>query len=309
MKILYTLGCLLLASALQAQDRTLFNLNVGNETYYSSTNFYIVSSPGWDDAPITNQQLGFDFNFHGKTYSEFHINPNGNIYFGADPAKSVIDVFGVDLYDNPNDQDTAIITVATAIFGSNKIKIIEWKNARFKNGAANDVANFQIWLDKDANKVTFVFGSCTASAGAFGSDNGPTCAIWDEPSNSYLFLSADPANPTTNRTWKMPFPHLNGLPAEGTTYEFTQMINSVHHPEPVQTSTYPNPATDKLQVRVANGIIQSLRIRNMNGQVQHVAYTIQENKAQVQVDELAPGIYLLCVEEKDNNQVIRFIVQ
>lgn len=301
MKKLYILltACLLTAAT---QAQTLFNLTVGNETYFSAPGSSIVSAPGWDNDPILSQQLAFEFPFHGKKYTEFHISPNGNIYFGNDPLTSVIDPFGCDLYDNPNDDDTAMIRVVNLGTGSNHVKVIEWQNARFKQGEADDVANFQIRLHESGN-VTFVYGKIVASAGAFGSQSGPFCGIWDDISGTYLFLHDDPSNPAQQRSFSLPFPNLSGTPGEGTTYSLSQDINSVKSANVFPLYIYPNPASNLVTVSAKDGFEQEIEIYNANGQAITLPIRHYENSIELDTRILGQGIYF--IQMKDQGSVYR----
>ncbi len=306
MKTLFTILGSLLVSATMAQ--TKFELNATTETYYAAPAPYYVSTPGWDDDPIEYQQLGFEFTFHGKKYTQFHISPNGNIYFTDDPFESVIDPFGCDLYDNPNDGDTASIVTQTLGSAGNRVKVIEWRNARFKTGAESDVATFQIRLFENGGNINFLYGDIVASEGAFGEATGSFCGIWDDLSSSYLFLHGNTEAPSMQRTFGLPFPTLDGVPANGTKYEFTSVVNSVDPVTTLPLNIYPNPAKGNTHIQLENENMKSLQVYTMRGEVVNIAYTQNGSELTLETNELPSGMYLIRVLDADAVRIARLVV-
>ncbi|MDX5321591.1 MAG: T9SS type A sorting domain-containing protein [Bacteroidota bacterium] len=297
MRTLLTLAGALVLSTSMAQK--MYQMTPGNETYYPGPSPYSASMPGWDNDPIEYIQLGFDFEFHGKKYSEFHISPNGNIYFDLNnPLNSVIDPFGTDLWDNPNDGDTARILISTIGSPGAKVKIIAWENARFKNGAESDVANFQIRLFEANGQISFVYGDIVASAGAFGTNSGPFCGLWDDNTTTYLFLHGDPASPSLDRKFALPFPNLNGVPVSGTRYTFTQEVNSVDHALNLGVNVFPNPANHLVNIALENGQVKTVALFNVAGQKIEIDWQIEGDQATLNVAGLPEGIYVLKVEDE-----------
>ncbi len=283
-----------------------YQLTVGSETYTQAPNPTTVSMPEWDDAPIEYQQIGFDFPFYGTTYTQFHIDPNGNIYFTGNAFETVIDPFGADLTDLPGDNDTALILTQTLGTAGNQVKVIEWRNARFKTGAATDVANFQIRLFEDG-RIAFVYGNIVASAGAFGSGTGPFCGAWDDVSGKYLFLHEDPAAPTLKRTFSLPFPQLDGVPAENTRYGFGISTSIPQYTGPADLRIYPNPTASRLNVEVSEA--QALEVFATNGQKQHLPMERSGTEWTLDVSGLAEGVYLIRVYSAEGIRNTRFTVK
>lgn len=306
MKTLFTIISSMMVSATMAQ--TMFNLDVSTENYYPVNAPYTVSMPGWDNDPIEHQQLGFEFTFHGKKYTEFHISPNGNIYFGTDPLASVIDPFGCDLWDNPNDGDTASIVVKTVGTAGKAVKVIEWRNARFKKGAESDIANFQIRLFEETGNIHFVYGNIVASEGAFGESTGSFCGVWDDPAKTYIFLHGDVSSPAVDRTFKLPFPTLDGVPAEGTKYGFTSVVNGVSPVKPLPLNLYPNPTQGNVTIQLENEAIASLNVYTLTGKKVQINHVQEGNQIQLRTAELPAGTYLVRIEDTDAVRVARLMV-
>jgi len=306
MKTLFTILGSLLASSAMAQ--TMFRLNATTETYYAAPAPYYISTPGWDDEPIEYQQLGFEFTFQGKKYTQFHISPNGNIYFTDNPFESVIDPFGCDLYDNPNDGDTASIVSQTLGSAGNRVKIIERRNARFKTGAESDVATFQIRLFEKDGKIAFLYGDIVASEGAFGEATGSFCGIWDDVTKTYLFLHGSTTAPSLKKTFGLPFPNLDGVPANGTKYEFNSVINSVNPVSTMPLNIYPNPAKGNTHIQLENENMQSLQVYSMSGELVNITYTQIGSDLTLATNDLPSGMYLVRVLDADAVRIARLIV-
>lgn len=307
MKILFTILGSLLASSAMAQ--TIFQLNVSSEQYYGAPAPYYISTPGWDNDPIEYQQLGFEFTYQGIKYSEFHISPNGYIYFGNDPFERVIDIFGCDLYDNPNDNDTAFIVSQTLGSPGNRVKIIEWRNARFKTGAESDVATFQIRLLEKGGNVQFVYGNIVASEGAFGESTGSFCGIWDDVAKTYLFLHGNTVSPSMQRTFSLPFPTLDGVPADGTSYLFTSVVNSVNAVSVLPLNIYPNPSNGNVHIQLENETIHSLNVYTINGEALNIAYTQNGSDITLASEALPSGMYMVRIQDEEATRVARLIIK
>lgn len=188
------------------------------------------------------------------------------------------------------------------------MKIIEWRNARFKNGAETDIATFQIRLFENGGRINFLYGEIVASEGAFGEATGSFCGVWDDLTSTYLFLHGNTVSPSMKRTFSLPFPTLDGVPANGTKYEFTSVVNSVNLVSALPLNIYPNPAKGNTHIQLENENMQSLQVYTMSGEVVIIAYSQNGSELTLESNELPSGMYLIRVLDADAVRIARLVV-
>lgn len=166
-----------------------FNLNTGYTDL--GTNGTVITTANFDDANSAPVNIGFNFNYNGRVYSQFILNTNGFIKLGNTPPSSAAlfistpqdqtGTGGVLASTNPADIDILSIfnhdlqagsapeyRVHTTGTAPNRVCIIQFKNVREKVSTSaspiqfNDM-NFQIHLHENG-MIEFVYGPFTPTS-------------------------------------------------------------------------------------------------------------------------------------------------
>lgn len=150
------------------------------------TTGFTGNAMGTDNDNSSVQNIGFNFNFNGTTYTQFVLNTNGYIKLGANaptannifyPTASgntggVITTSDIDLiypfnHDLKSGTSTAEYRVAVSGNTGSRVCTIQFKNVA--DGIAPvQYANmeFQIKLHESSNNIEFIYGTWVASANA-----------------------------------------------------------------------------------------------------------------------------------------------
>lgn len=142
------------------------------------TNSFGSLVPGYfqnDDSSFGPQNLGFNLNFFGTTYSNFFINNNGNVTFGADTfsysplplntqtTRPMIAPYWTDLDTRSGAANAGVYLTQTA--GQD---IITWNNMGYFSVNYSGIATFQLVLN-DPNNIPVGEGSIGFFYGSMGS--------------------------------------------------------------------------------------------------------------------------------------------
>ncbi|HYV92924.1 MAG TPA: MopE-related protein, partial [Chitinophagales bacterium] len=132
-----------------------------------STGAVVAQSPSFNDdnlyAPVS---IGFNFLYHGVTFTTVGFSDNGYITFGATPTTSYavlsavansVAPFNADLLGNSTTHQLSYQTSGAA---PNRVFTIEWFNWGKYNVTGNEI-NFQIKLYEGSNQVQFVYQPVT----------------------------------------------------------------------------------------------------------------------------------------------------
>lgn len=149
------------------------NAQVSNYTFSQDYGTYTEITGGsthsWNSQTSSAINIGFDFVFNGRSYSQFYINKNGYITFGGNTNLS-----GSPISNNNNGNEGVVSALGRALISGtstseiryrqigsspNRIFVIQWKNARISGTTSN--FNFQIRLHETTNIVEIMYGSTT----------------------------------------------------------------------------------------------------------------------------------------------------
>lgn len=236
--LLFTISIIEIKS--QVSTNYYFSQNSGTYTALTSPTVIVQSTTlaSWDDGVSGAISLPFDFQMNGADYNSCRVNYNGYITFGTTaPAgnnfipissntgyANAISALGMDLFSGTVSVLNAGREISYATIGTapNRTFVVQWKNVLRKNQNGN--WNFQIRLEENSNKISFVYGACTttsstilnAQIGLRGANN--TDFNNRSLSSNIAWLNnttAGGANSSTVRT------RTGALPASGTTFVWT----------------------------------------------------------------------------------------
>ena len=187
-----------------------------------STGTTQLIAPDQDDTASAATSIGFDFFFMGVRQTQFSVNSNGTIRFGAtvisntlyDPlaqaGQALISPYGADQRTHIGDGRVHFKVIGAA---PNRTLVIEWLNmqSNFNAGGTSDL-RYQALLTETTGTIEFVYGSMTltAAAAADVNSNSPqfglssnntvgtvgsiTAAQGGAPAPTYNGASATPVN-------------------------------------------------------------------------------------------------------------------
>ena len=163
-------------SQLDVQVSQAIPAKVNEYTFTKSTTTYTEFSDGTvvaiasgggttDDGYTSLQNIGFQFQLAGSTFTQFSINSNGYITLGALASVSSYSVLGsaetnVIAFNNRDFNNNASSVYRYKVEGSapNRILKIQAKNFyRYNN--TNHTGNAQIWLYEGSNKIEIIYGT------------------------------------------------------------------------------------------------------------------------------------------------------
>jgi hypothetical protein len=156
------------------------------------TNGSVITTANFDDANSAPVNIGFNFDYNGRIYSQFILNTNGFIKLGNTPPSSatlfisapqnqtgaggalastnpadvdIISIFNHDLQAGTSTPEYRVHTTGTA---PNRVCTIQFKNVREKQtppGIQFNNMNFQIRLHENG-MIEFVYGTFTPNTSA-----------------------------------------------------------------------------------------------------------------------------------------------
>lgn len=179
----------------------------------------------------------------------------------------------------------------------NRILKIEWKNVgSYDDTTYSDYANFQLWLYEGTDDIEIHYGPSSIAVDTlfFYGEPGPMVSILQESTSSWAnihMLSGPATNPSLT-----PFvAFVEGAPANGTIYKFTNLVAGMERPMAQQVlHSYPNPVSGTLTLEWEAQDIALVTLYNAMGQ-QVVKEKIAPNsrKHPLNLSGLAPGLYHL----------------
>ncbi len=141
-------------------------------TYTEITGGTVLGTATNDDTSFNANPIGFSFAYNGILYTQFGVNSNGFLAFGAatvgssytslstGSANNVIAALNGDLQGNAVTGELSYQLSGTA---PNQVLTVQWKSYRAWN-AIGDENNFQIKLYQTTNLVQVVYGAFTQNA-------------------------------------------------------------------------------------------------------------------------------------------------
>jgi Secretion system C-terminal sorting domain len=279
------------------------------------TNLY--GSTPWNNAPVINLPIGFNFNFQGQVQTTADMIP-GIIAFPPNVDNMGVYVFGANLADTGSVVSQSPVYYQTTGTVGNRILKVECVDAGFLNeyfitGSYSSVVNFQVWLYEVDNSIEVRMGpsviqnpfNCYDDSTSPGPSIGPlelnaaqTVVLY-----SYL-LAGNPAAPG-NAVFNLnnPPPTLNGTPSNGTVYRFAQVVTGINENEQVFGSVglFPNPANENthLVYTVKNAGHVQIEIKDMQGRIVSNEQVGNQSTGtynhQINTANLASGIYFITL--------------
>lgn len=326
MRKIISILLLVVSFSLYAQNCT-YNFSVSTGTYQNLTNNTSLNNGAvWDD-PLYAVPVGFNFEICGNTYGTVYISDwgyGGSLFSEKNPAGvlSMIVPFAQDIIDRGHLSGVSQSPLSYKTVGTtgNRILKIEWNNVGFL-GNQSDYMNFQVWLYENTNAVAFHYGPSSVSPSSFEGETGPNTFFWPQinwdtgsfPEPGYV-LTGNPSNPTLfviNPNNPSPPPSsttLNGMIPPGTIYTFTPDNLSIKANENIVFSVFPNPVENTLHIQTNTAVIlYKIEIFSLTGQ--HVETFTKIKKDQINMAELASGIYFVKVTNTKGVSGIRKIIK
>lgn len=273
----------------------------------------------WDDPEYDLDKpefaLGFKIKGIGK-FSDTAMMNDGYIYI----EDSVGDIgfylqtvgVGIDLVDRGYiDEAAALSPILTKTTGSagNRVFHIEWKNFGFLNeyndsNTLNDYGNIQARIYEQDGSIEIHYGPAKVDSrasldGLSGYNVFVGLLDFSNLDLHGMALAGNPMSPTIKyNDWNGV---LTSLPENGRVYKFKFNLDSATasvNPNPsVKVKTYPQPATDIVQIELPDANASAAcEIYSIKGQ-RLMSKLLQGGNHQISVDSLSPGLYILKVEQ------------
>jgi len=161
---------------------TSLTLALPTETEYLGT---IVHSGYWDDRSWGPLPIGFNFDFFGNTYSNFHVTSNGLVMFGSGTTQwtnqNIPNTSGADNYIAPFWDDLIIHATGDIMYQTigtapNRKLVIQYTNMSFWN---SDVlfGTIQVILHEGSNNIQMQYRSIVDLSSDRASGNSATIGL------------------------------------------------------------------------------------------------------------------------------------
>ena len=148
-----------------------------------------VEIPGGDDTARGPFSLPFPFRFFGQEYSEFYVNTNGQVLFGAGgssysnvpiPDMNTPNNFIAPFWDDLLCPETGSLFYKVSGVAPNRYLVIEWHNVRRYN--SSDTLTFEVVLYEGSNDILVQYLS------AAGASSGSSATVGIEDANGAIGL-------------------------------------------------------------------------------------------------------------------------
>lgn len=328
-------GLYLISASAQTNMYTLSTTTgVAYESLTDATN--LTEGTTWDDPQLTFP-LGFEFEFWGEIIQNLYIE---DLFYGGilSTTESEIGVtpllvaYGSDLIDRGDLTGIPESPILWKVEGDPGSRIFkaEWKNAGYYEEQAafetsEDFINFQLWLYEGSNVIELRFGpySIQNDSLAFDGLQGPIIGLMpsydlaQDEFETFWVITGNPDAPVfksfDSNTEPEPADLLIGHPSEGTVYRFSPVMVSTENRMLVdEVRIFPTITSGlvSLQLPVSGKInLESLEIRNMQGQVVSTKVVSSEPSQILDISDLAAGIYLVVLKDSDESVYSRRIIK
>lgn len=277
----------------------------------------------WDD-PEYIVPIGFEWTYYD--ISTFQINFDGLgatlIVPNGQTTANVLIPYLSDVIDAGYENETSISNISHQTVGEpgNQIFKLEWDNCGFYNeydafGTSTNRISFQLWIYEGTNAIEFRFGPNSIKDGELVHDDIITGGMFFNASfnqNSWdagYFLSGEAMNPSVG-TVTPDFYDVTGLnmdPSNGQVYRFSNMQVSVDESSldaEVDFKLFQS-NNEEIQLIAPSDAISTVEIRGITGQLIE-RFTTSGNTIK-NIEDYAPGIYLVHFSQKNQHKTLRFV--
>ena len=287
--------------------------------YVSNQNFEELS----DGIPLNNGEIwnessnfpiSFNFNFkvNDQDYSNINVSASGIDFVGQGLKKLFVffTPFGGPLTkDKGETESLSPISYKEDVIGENKVLIIEWKNAGFRDFPSNtisedDFVTYQVWLIENLNLIKIVYGpshSTLETYGGSGESQGPfTKLLIDDFTVTPIGLADNPSYEFEDCSIPC-YGHITGTPAEGLVYNFSlDIVDSNIDIEKNIFSVYPNPTKDDyIILETDTGFDLSdytIHLLNSSGNQIPFRYSRIGENISLDLNNVIKGIYFIIIK-------------
>lgn len=280
----------------------------------------LFGSAIWDDTSKT-VTIGFPVTLGGVAYSSVEVNSNGVLIFDSGTNFAAVVAYDADMMSLGTATSTSPVSYSVTGTTGSRILKVQWKNAGFYDGTANDFVNVQAWIYEGSNKIETHFGTSNIGnpGNIFGSAGGPANGVatsidFFTETITGLFVQGNPASATAvPLTASANYPSLSGTPANGAIYTYTVTggMGVAEALNQVNVSVYPNPVMDELRIAGFEGAKNNVTV-NVYDVLGKVVLTQQVKAAAimpVNVSKLTKGTYFLEIVSGNNRAGKQLIKQ
>ncbi|MBN2893199.1 MAG: T9SS type A sorting domain-containing protein [Bacteroidales bacterium] len=188
----------------QNKSLQLYHFQEKSEIYTSIFSVSTALTPNdWDDGctPVTN--IGFDFEYNGKIYTQFSVNTNGTVNLGdnivneeTNDLESVVDTnILAPLWDDLKFYSSGVgdgiyFYLDNSVTDSNVLTIEFLQVGRY---SSTGYADFQVKLFEYNNSIEFVYGDLSGTSG-WSSASTASIGMNSMENDQNVFLSVTPDN-------------------------------------------------------------------------------------------------------------------
>ncbi|NNT71775.1 T9SS type A sorting domain-containing protein [Flavobacterium sp. IMCC34852] len=202
-----------------------FNAVSGSFTPLAGTVATAISGTA-DDTASGALPIGFTFNYGGTNYTNFRVNSNGLLSFGAGSSTASNALNSTTSGVRPgiaplwDDLQCSASGITYQVSGSapNRVLTVEWLNMEWNWSSSQNAISFQVKLYEGTNAVELVYRN-ELPAGNPGGSGGASVGLMGTATSNFISLQDLTASPAISTTTSA-----NGLatkPASGQTYRFT----------------------------------------------------------------------------------------
>jgi len=260
--------------------------------------------------------IGFNFVFMGHSFNQLNAWNEG-LYFDLDNEDLFIEPYGAYLLDKgyvtPGPYILSPVSILHDGVSSNRIFKIQYRNAGFEDGGAQDSVNFQIWLYETSNVVEIHFGPRNIVSNVWQAPlQGPIIALISYLDNKAYIMEGDPNSPTARfippSDTLATSDGLFGAPPENMVYRFTPPpVDAVSsNSDQPKINISPNPFCDFISIDYLDKYKEvKVNLFDATGNLV-LTQTITNNK--VDVSKIASGSYVLEVIA-DSKRLVKKIIK
>ncbi len=311
-RILFTHFLLVIINLLYAQP--YFKFSMDTATYKELPDrFGVFENEFWNTQSGSSKMLPlpFNFNFLGTIYSTVWIGKAGGAtFFHPQTFLANRIYFYNTYYTEKNKQSPFVSSIAVStVENSDSVFIVQYKNVGFfRSRDTSDYANFQLWLYKNSNMFEIRYGEIKADTSAWLNSIGAYVGIGKDEQATLVLLGG----PSENPRWLV---HrdtmLLSIPKPNTVYRFRPFITSVEDigPKLYPIILYPNPAKQKFSLQTDRNLdVFEVKIFNLQGTLMR---NIKPDNDLLQIDikDIAPGMYLVEIFTNKGTQVKKLLVE
>jgi hypothetical protein len=284
----------ILAFSVIAQGQTFYNFSKTTEPYTEITGGQVVTNTFTQNSYQVNLGVPVKM-FDEQAGTALNVGVNGFIVASGPQYAFATDPFTIGLKKIDN---TSSISATAETTGTDTVFIIQWKNLEPDSGTSGDYINMQCKLYLKSQTIEFHYGpSSIANDKLNDSDLDILAGVFLLSTDFTLAYEnqriTGPCNtPSIQMSPAVPAPLL-GFPANGTVYRFTRKsgVGITETANPV-FSVYPNPATDKINIKISGGEIENVKIHTITGQLIYNGNYVSEG---LDISAFEAGVYTVSI--------------